>query len=166
MNAISLLSQSFEDLHRELRGDMAEVRPEMLFWQPAAGVNHIGFLFWHLVRDEDTMIADLTGQPQVWEAGDWAPRLGLEMIGRVATLSPEDAGRLRYEFSRFLEYAEQVWLRTLEAVPAFTESRLDTETWPGWNLARSLVEGSIGHGWLHLGEIRYAMGLQGWRFRE
>ncbi len=86
MNAISLLSQSFEDLHRELRGDMAEVRPEMLFWQPAAGVNHIGFLFWHLVRDEDTMIADLTGQPQVWEAGDWAPRLGLEMIGRVATL--------------------------------------------------------------------------------
>ncbi len=166
MNVTELLRQSFDDVHRELRKDLAELPGGSLWWQPVPGMNDIGFLLWHLVRDEDTMIADMTGRTQVWSEGDWGRRLGLETLGEVATLEPEEADRLRFELPAFMEYAEAVWRRTLEAIPAFTEERLEDEAWPGWNVARSLVEGSIGHSWLHLGETRYLMGLRGWRHSE
>lgn len=166
MNVNDLLLRSFEDVHRELRGNLAELPEGSLWWQPARGMNHIGFLLWHLVRDEDTMFANMTGRRQVWWEGGWAERVGLGRLGDVATLEPGDADGLRFELADFLEYAEAVWSRTLELVPEFTEARLDDAVWPGWNVARSLVEGSIGHSWMHLGEIRYLMGLRGWRHTE
>jgi len=166
MNVTGLLRQSFDDVHREIRTNLAELPADSLFWQPAPGMNHIGFVLWHLVRDEDAMIAGLTGQPQVWSPGGWGQRLGLEQIGDVATLEPAEADGLRFELPAFLEYAEAVWIRSIEATAEVSEDRLEEEAWPGWNVARSLVEGSIGHSWMHLGEIRYLMGLRGWRHSE
>jgi hypothetical protein len=166
MDVAGLLRQSFDDLHRELRDNLAEIPDDSLFWQPAPRTNHIGFELWHLVRDEDTMISDMTGVPQVWSDGGWGSRLSLENLGEVATLPTAQAIALRFELATFLEYAEAVWQRTIAAVPAFTEDRLDHQAWPGWNVARSLVEGSIGHSWMHLGAIRYVMGLRGWQHAE
>lgn len=166
MDVTGLLLQSFEDVHRELRAIPAEFPAGSLFWQPAPSMNHIGFLLWHLVRDEDTMMADLSGHSQVWAAGNWRNRPGLSALGDEASLVPSEAYAVRYELALFLEYAERVWEHTLELVPGFSGARLEVQTWPGWNLARSLVEGSIGHSWLHLGEIRYVMGLRGWRHSD
>ena len=44
---------------------------------PEPGANPIGWLAWHLTRVEDSYVADLTGQPQVWTEDDWAARFGL-----------------------------------------------------------------------------------------
>src|SRR6185312_2085598 len=113
MDVAGLLRQSFDDLHRELRDNLAEIPDDSLFWQPAPGTNHIGFELWHLVRDEDTMISDMTGVPQLWAGGGWAARLSLENLGGAATLPAAQAIALRFELAPFLEYAEAVWQRTI-----------------------------------------------------
>jgi hypothetical protein len=53
-------------------------------------------------------------------------------------------------------------------VSRLSEDDLDRQAWPesDWTVATQLVEGSIGHAWVHLGEMRAIKGLRGWRFRE
>lgn len=49
-----------------------------LAWRPGPDANTIGWLAWHIGRVEDSQIADLTGEAQLWVGGDWASRVGLE----------------------------------------------------------------------------------------
>ena len=80
MHAIQLIQQEFANTHMALREDMAEVPADWLFWQPEPGLNHIGFLFWHLVRDEDTVVSWVTHQPELWVSAAWHERLGTQEI--------------------------------------------------------------------------------------
>lgn len=167
MNGVEVIRASFEHVHRELRQDIAELPPETLFWQPAPGVNHIGFLLWHVVRDEDLVVSHVC-IPQLWAAEDWAGRTGLPASEQGTGLEPERVDSLRYDLTLFLSYAERVWARTGPALAALADADLDPPAWPGSasTVAQQLVEGCIGHTWLHLGEIRYIKGLRGWRYRE
>jgi len=38
---------------------IAGVDPRLLWWRPAEDADHIGFLVWHMLRDEDTVVSDL-----------------------------------------------------------------------------------------------------------
>jgi hypothetical protein len=71
----------------------------------------------------------------------------------------------RYDPAGFSRYAEAVWARTGEELRAMSEGELDEPAYD-WTAGRLLTEGCFGHGWEYLGEIRYAKGLRGWRFRE
>ena len=168
MDAIELVRQGFEHVHRALREDMGEVQPEWLFWQPEPGLNHIGFLFWHLVRDEDVVVSHVTKERELWQMGAWHGRFGMDERAQGTGLAAGHLEHFRYDMAGFIEYAEEVWARTPAALSTLTETDLDPPAWPGsdWNVGQQLVEGSLCHCWVHLGEIRYIMGLRGWRFRE
>ena len=168
MDGVEVIRASFEHVHRELRRDVAAVAPEWLWWQAAPGANHIGFLLWHVVRDEDVVVSHVCGLPQVWAAEGWHAELGLAERDQGTGFEAEAASSLRYDLGSLLGYAERVWARTPAAVGALAEADLDPPAWPGaeWTVAQQLVEGCIGHTWLHLGEVRYIMGLRGWRSRE
>jgi len=163
MNAIALLHRSFDDLHVALREDRAGVDPAWLWWQPAPGLNHIGFLWWHLVRDEDTVLSYLAKEPELWTGEGWNERFGLEAKDQGTGLDPSRLESFRYDWEGFAEYAEGVWARTLPILDRLTEGALEAPAWPGsdWNVAQQLVEGCLCHSWMHLGEIRSLMGLQG-----
>jgi len=45
---------------------------------PVPGTNPIGWLVWHLTRVQDHHVSELLGTDQIWSAGEWAPRCGLE----------------------------------------------------------------------------------------
>lgn len=45
---------------------------------PGPGANTIAWLIWHLARVQDHHIAELLESEQLWSAGDWAARFGLE----------------------------------------------------------------------------------------
>jgi hypothetical protein len=45
------------------------------------------------------------------------------------------------------------------------EERLEAPIY-GRPMLEHLLEGSVGHNWVHLGEVRAILGLRGWRFRE
>jgi hypothetical protein len=164
MNGVDVIRAGLSDLHAELRRDLADLDPDLVFWQPRPEVNHIGFILWHLVRDEDSVVSHTAKLREVWEEGGWAKRLNLE--SSEATLPGPEAAALRYGLAGFLEYAEVVWEATRQRLLDMTDDNLDRQAWPDWTVARHLVEGCIGHSWLHLGEIRYIRGLRGWRYRE
>ncbi len=168
MDAIEVIRAGFGDLHRELRADLAECEPEWLWWQAGPEVNHIGFLFWHGVRDEDVVVSHVCKAPQAWAAEGWHERFEMDAKEQGTGWSQSAMGRLRYDVAAFMEYAERTWARTQELLPALGEADLDPPAWEGseWTVARQLLQGCLGHGWLHLGEIRFIKGLKGWRFRE
>jgi hypothetical protein len=168
MHAMQLVQEGFDHVHEALRADLAEVEPDWLFWQPRPDHNHIGFLFWHLVRDEDQVLSWLAREPQLWPSAGWHERFAMD-AGEQGT--GMDAGRLatfRYEMPAFMEYAEAVWARSGPLLGTLSEADLDKPAWKDspWNVGRQLVEGVLCHAWVHLGEIRSVMGLKGWRFRE
>ena len=53
------------------------LRPEDLAWRPDPDANPVGWLLWHLSRQQDAQLAHLAGEEQVWLAGGWADRFGL-----------------------------------------------------------------------------------------
>ncbi len=168
MNAVDVIRQGFDHLHEAVRADVAEVEPDWWWWQPAPGVNHIGFLYWHLVRDEDAVVSWVTRHPQLWAADGWHAKLGLDPKEQGTGFEAGEAGTLRYDPALLQAYGDAVWERTGTLLARLAEEDLDRAAWKDspWNIGRQLVEGCLGHAWLHLGEIRLLMGLKGWRFRE
>ena len=168
MRAIPLLRGAFDDLHEVVREEMAGVDPASLEWRAGPGVNTIGFLFWHMVRDEDVVISHAGGREQAWVEGGFAERLGLPEHEQGTGMDIDRAGSLRYNMKAFMEYAEQVWERTGTTLGSLDGDDLEGVAWEGseWTTAQLLVEGCLGHSWLHLGEIRFCRGLMGWRGPE
>lgn len=169
MDAVSLLRLAFADLHKEFREDLDGVGEDELFWQPAPGVNHAGFLAWHLVRDEDTVFSQsVLAAPELWAGEGWDQRFAMNSKEQGTGLDPDRLVEFRYSPELLFDYAEAVWRRTDEALAAMHESRLDEGlAWSTtWRLANLLTTGCLNHGWVHLGEIRQLRGQQGWRFRE
>lgn len=168
MNAIQLITASFDDLHQALREDLAGIDDEVWWWQPATDANHIGFLAWHIVRDEDTVLSYLAGEPQLWLSDRWHERFGMDSKAQGTGFAPASLTATRYLRSELTDYAGAVWARTPRLLETLSESRLEQPAWPDstWTVATQLIEGCLGHSWLHLGEIRATRGLRGWRFRE
>ncbi|GAB4326488.1 MAG: hypothetical protein Kow0010_09580 [Dehalococcoidia bacterium] len=168
MDALELLQAAFEHLHQAVRDDLAQVEREWLWWQPGPGLNHIGFLHWHLVRDEDTVLAYLAGEEDVWQSGGWSERLGMDPEAQGTGLDPAELASFRYDTDTFTGYRDHVWATTSPRLARLEPAALREAAWPGstWDVAQQLVEGCLCHSWLHLGEVRMIMGLRGWRFRE
>ncbi|MCI0438065.1 MAG: DinB family protein [Chloroflexi bacterium] len=172
MNAIEAMRLAFDDLHRAIREDMADTPREWLYWQPAPGLNHIAFLFWHIVRDEDHVIhRGVLRAPTLWEAEGWHQELGMDAEEQGTGFDSARLPELRYSLGDFWPYAERVWQATDAALQRLTDADLARHVpgipdEPHMTVASLVLSGCIGHSWSHLGEIRYVKGLKGWRFRE
>jgi hypothetical protein len=168
VDALELLRHGFEQVHGGLREDLGEVDDALLWWQPQPGLNHAGFLAWHVVRDEDDVLSHVAGQPQLWAVEGWHERFAMDRKEQGTGLDPARLESFRYDRGLFMEYAARVWARTGPLLGSLSDEALRRPAWPGseWDVAQLLLEGCLGHSWLHLGELRYLKGLRGWRFRE
>jgi hypothetical protein len=169
VNALTLLRGAFADLHKEFIEDLQGMEDDDLFWQPAPGVNHAGFLAWHVARDEDTVICQaVLRTPELWKRESWDKRFAMDSTEQGTGLAPERLETFRYPVPLLFEYAQAVWRQTDAALSAMPEQRLGEDLpWSSdWRLANLLTTGCLSHGWVHLGEIRQLRGLLGWRFRE
>jgi hypothetical protein len=153
---------------------------EHLRGRPAAGLNSVVWLLWHLTRIEDVTVNTLVrGTPEVLDRGAWPGRLGVE-TRHVGTGSDDDEVG---DFSERVDLAAlrayraavgretQSWLAavdpdTLETVPE-VETRLAvapaaiTERgawlrgfWVGKTGLWLVSFPVIAHGYLHIGEAR------------
>ncbi|MGE3076324.1 MAG: DinB family protein [Dehalococcoidia bacterium] len=169
MDAPALLRLAFADLHTEVRRDVDGLTDEELFWQPAEGQNHVAFLLWHLIRDEDTVICQsvLAGE-ELWSRAGWSTRFGMDERDQGTGFDSSTLGNFRYSLPLLFEYADAVWAQTDRALVSMPADRLEEElAWSDeWRLANLLTTGCLAHGWVHLGEIRQVRGLRGWKFRE
>jgi hypothetical protein len=169
MDSPELLRLGFADLHKELREDTADLEEAALFWQPAPGVNHIGFLLWHVVRDEDSVMCQAVRRtPELWTRDGWAEQFGMDRVEQGTGMDPARLDAFRFPLQELFTYATAVWSQTDEALASLPAERLgEGLTWSDeWRLANLLLTGCLAHGWMHLGEARQLRGLQGWRFRE
>jgi hypothetical protein len=134
---------------------------------PGPGRNSVAWLVWHLARVQDSHIAELVPDEQLWTSGDWAERTGLpadpantgygHTPAQVATIRPPDGDVL-------LDYLAAVAARTDTLLAGLTPDDLDRIVDRRWNppvtLGVRMV--SVADDCLqHVGQAAYVRGLLG-----
>jgi DinB superfamily len=137
---------------------------ESLIEPPTPGSNPVAWLVWHLARVQDSHIAELVDDDQIWETGDWAAQFGLEpdpmntgyghTPGEVATVRPQSPQAL-------LAYLDSVDARTRTMLESLSPGDLDRVVDRRWDppvtLGVRLV--SVADDCLqHAGQAAYAKG--------
>lgn len=167
MDAVAVLTEAFSRIPDEARLAVDGLTPEQLVAAPAPGANPIGWLVWHLARGQDAQIAHVAGTGQVYLAGGWPARFGLEAddgdtgyghdAAEVRAVRPESADAL-------LGYLDAVHAATLRYLGTLTDADLDRVVDEAWDPpvmlgARlvSIVDDDV----QHAGQAAYARGLLG-----
>jgi hypothetical protein len=163
VNVSELLVETFDRMPDLVRAAVSGLTAEQLRWAPAPGANTVGWLVWHLTRNEDSHVAELIDERQVWL--DWAERFAMDpdpsntgyghTAEQVASVQPESTKIL-------LDYYAAVSSRTREYLVGLTEKDLDQIVDRNWNppvtLGVRLV--SIANDDLeHVGQAAYVRGL-------
>ena len=145
-----------------------ELSEEQLYWRPAEGGCHIGFVLWHYVRTEDNIIQFIlqNRKPTVWIEGGYFERFGLDRISQGTGMSLEDAAALRLPpIEQWMEYQRAVWRATDEYLATIKDSDLERIVKiAGFGeipAGRALMTILVTHGFTHLGEINHLRTLQG-----
>ena len=83
----------FDRIDQHVASTIDGLDAEQLHWTPESGVNSIGWLVWHLTRVQDSHIAELLDDEQVWVTGDHAARVGVEADFRGRRPAVTDRGQ-------------------------------------------------------------------------
>jgi uncharacterized damage-inducible protein DinB len=165
VDAKDILIEALDRLPENVAAAVEGLSPEQLRWVPADGANSVGWLVWHLARVQDSYLAELLGEEQIYLTGDWAPRFALKADpsdtgyghapADVQSVRPESAAVLR-------DYYDAVHERTLRYLRGLTAEDLDRvvdENWdPPVTLGVRLVS-VIDDDAQHVGQAAYVRGL-------
>jgi len=144
-----------------------------LDWQPRHDCNSIGWLVWHLTRQQDTQIASLMGEKQLWVTDKWHVKFGRppEPDDVGFGHSPEQVSAFRSpESTTLLAYNRAVVERSKQYIRSLSENELDRELNEPWFQPLptlgvrlvSILDDSV----LHAGQAAYVRGLRqgkGWQ---
>lgn len=167
MDATDLLRELYGRLPHLVHQATEGLAPEQLVAQVGPGSNPVGWLVWHLARVEDSHVAEVLDQPQVWVGGDWAGRFGLDPDpGNIGFgHGPDDVAAVRPESAEALvTYHQAVAARTDAFLAGLDPGELDRVVDEGWDppvtLGARLV--SVAEDELqHVGQAAYVRGLLG-----
>lgn len=165
MNVNELLAEAFGRLPDLVQAAVAGLAPEQLRTPPAEGANTIAWLVWHLTRVQDSHLADVTGDEQVYVTGDWAQRFGLKpdpddtgyghTAAQVLAVRPESAQAL-------VDYYRAVHDRTVGYLAGLTADDLERVVDRAWNPPVTLgvrLVSVLDDDTQHVGQAAYVRGL-------
>lgn len=168
-----ILINGYEDVLGALESTLNGLTGEDLNWQPHPDCNSIGWLAWHLTRVEDSQIAYLMDEEQLWTKEGWHSRFNRpadpEDIGFGHT-SEQVADFKSPDIQTFLGYNKAVFELSKHYFLSMSESDLERsldEYWRqipvkvGWRLI-SVLEDCL----QHTGQMAYVRGLRqgrGWQ---
>ena len=159
-------------LLQELFGRVRELVPTVvdsldeaqLVKRPGGTGNPVAWLVWHLARVQDDHVAGVAGTDQVWLAGGWCDRFGLDLTATDIGYghSAADVAKVHASVELLTGYHAAVAARTDEYVASLSAADLDRvvdENWdPPVTLAARLV--SVASDTLqHAGQAAYVRGL-------
>jgi uncharacterized damage-inducible protein DinB len=160
-----VLSESFGRLPELVDAAVRGLSPEQLRQAPADGANTVGWLVWHLTRVQDSHIAELLGEEQIYTTGDWAPRFGLKpgdadtgyghSAAQVAAVAPEN-------WQALTGYYEAVHARTMAYLEGLDDAALDRVVDDNWDPPVTLGVRLISvydDDTQHVGQAAYVRGL-------
>ena len=163
MDAQTAYLYMLEEIHRSFRAETRDLTPDQLYYQPDPKANTIIFLPWHWVRTEDGVIHRSLGGTPIWEAGGWQHKFNFPPQGSSG-IQPEDVTAFRPELSLVMDYFAAVWQVSVEKIKNATNEDLERQAGRNMNVARNIESVVIGHGFWHLGEVRFIKGLLGMPF--
>jgi uncharacterized damage-inducible protein DinB len=156
----SALEEYLEALRKAIDG----LTPAEARWQPTWHTNHIAWIVWHMARVEDVWVnSRLRGSSEVWVAGGWAGRFGMdaESVG---------AGHTMEEVRAMPDIPLTELMAYFDAVRILTRQYLDQAT--GQDLARTFQHprgGTITGTWIvghllieeaqHTGQVALIRGM-------
>jgi len=168
-----LLADSYNRLPEFLENVLRGLSREDLNWQPRDDCNSIGWLVWHLTRQQDAQIAVLMGEEQLWIKDGWHSKFN-------RTADPEDNGygHTPEQVAAFrspdpktlLDYLQVVVERSKQYFLSLAKDDLDRELEEPWFQPLptvgvrliSILDDSV----LHSGQAAYVRGLlqgKGWQ---
>ena len=163
MDSTAFITDCLAQVHLRPIATCYDLSTEQLVWRPAPTANNIGFILWHLVRNEDARVTN-TGKlgADLWATGIWH-----EKFGQPATApDPGDRMGLRAlaipSLAVLVGYAEAVHQRTLGYLAVLTPDSLDKlpdPARPEYDVSGSLRH-LITHKNNHHGQFDYLRGLQ------
>jgi uncharacterized damage-inducible protein DinB len=164
MRSRDLLLYAYEQIQEHLRSAVEGLSPEQLAYRPTPDANSIAWLAWHLIRIQDSHIAEVAGTEQVWTADGWVDRFGLPFAPSATGygFTPDQMGKVRVESADLLlDYSRAVHTRTAEFVRGLTDDDLDRivdERWdPPVTLGVRLVS-VLDDDLQHVGQAAYVRG--------
>jgi hypothetical protein len=168
-----LLTDAYNRLPEFLEHVLRGLSREDLNWQPHENCNSIGWLVWHLVRQQDAQIAALMDEEQLWIKDSWHSKF-------ERTADPEDTGfgHTTKQVAAFrspdpktmLDYLKVVVERSKQFFLSLSKEDLDRELDEPWFQPLptvgvrliSILDDAI----LHAGQAAYVRGLlqgKGWQ---
>ena len=158
-----------ENMERVLSG----LAHDDLNWQPRHGCNSIGWLAWHLTRQQDAQISSLVGEEQLWIKDGWHSKFNRapdpKDIGFGHT--PEQVAAFETpDVQTLLDYQRAVLERSRRYFLTLSKTDLDRELdeprfQPPPTLGVRLVS-ILGDSLIHAGQAAYVRGLRqgmGWK---
>lgn len=165
MDPSQLLIDAYDRIPPLVAGAVEGLDAEGLAARPGPEANSVGWLVWHLARVQDHHLAEVLDQDQVWVAGGWAERFGLDpdptntgyghSSTEVAAVAPDGP-------EACTGYLEVVAARTSAYLAGLGPDDLDAVVDEGWDppvtlgvRLVSVVDDSL----QHVGQAAYARSL-------
>lgn len=170
MNAIQFIQSTLFELNRSFISEVRPLTSEQMLYRPTPEANSISFLLWHFPRTEDSMfhsISTINGTPTVWDRDGWFERFGLNESSSGSGFTPQQVASLDPDKDLLITYVDSVRESVQEALAGMTDEDLDRPLNPDnprATVGRQIQSFIVGHGFFHLGEIRFLKGLQGMPF--
>ena len=168
-----LLADGYERIVDVVARVLGGLTEDDLNWQPRPDCNSIGWLVWHLTRQQDAQISALAGEKQLWTEQRWHARFGREAnpedIGFGHT--PEQLAAFKSpDVETLMSYNRAVVERSKAYFLRLSASDLDRELDEPWFQPLptvgvrliSIMDDSV----LHAGQAAYVRGLRqgkGWQ---
>ena len=168
-----LLIDGYGRIPEFLENTLKGLSGDDLDWQPRHDCNSVGWLIWHLTRQQDAQIASLMGEEQLWVKDEWYSQFKRQPepndIGFGHT--PEQVSAFKSpEAKILLDYSRAVVERSKHYISSLLEADLDRELDEPWFQPLptvgvrlvSILDDSI----LHAGQAAYVRGLhqgRGWQ---
>jgi hypothetical protein len=161
---VALLRDGFDRIREGVEAVVAGLSPEELSWRVEADANPLGWLVWHLSRQQDAQIAQLSGLESPWKA-EWSERLGLAYKRGASGygMSPEEVGQFSVSDGGLLVgYHDATHDLTVRWLDSVTDDDWDEVVDRNWDppvtmgvRAMSVLEDSA----KHLGQAEYVRGI-------
>jgi len=168
-----LLIDGYSRIPELLENVLKGLAQDDLDWQPRHDCNSIGWLIWHLTRQQDAQIASLLGEEQLWITDEWHGKFNRQPDPNDIGFghSPEQVSEFKSSEARIpLGYNRAVVERSKQYISDLSETDLDRELNEPWfhplptvgvRLV-SILDDSV----LHAGQAAYVRGLRqgkGWQ---
>ena len=141
-----------------------------LLWRPDVDGrqgNSIGWLAWHLARQEDAQVAALVGGEEVWRAGGWHARSSVpyDEAAMGYGMTADEVGRFDVTDGEVLiEYYDAVHARTVEVIARISDAdlaRIVDRSWDPPVTAAVRLVSVVDDAAQHVGQAAYLRGLLG-----